>query len=181
MNKHSLIKIRFILKNEGDQRMNKTESLKKLNRLKNILEEHSLSLQTAVGNKDYDKIYTEIGESLLWIIKTNDYLYTNHRNIFLDNQNKGTKDLLFGLRFAYNLHKHDKDLFELGEEHKRKVMFLEVEEYLWKEYKGNVEERDKLAFKAYKKYVENDVVLGTLGYASKFLRRKITEIIESRT
>lgn len=152
------------------------ELLIKLNRHKNALKEHSLSFQTAIRNKDDDKIYIETGNLLFWIITTNDYLYKNYRSIFLDEQNKGTKDLLFGLRFAYNLYKHKGDLFELTKEHKRKVSFLDVEEYLWKEYRGNVESKNIPAYNAYKKNVANDVVLGTLGYATKFLRGKITDI-----
>lgn len=56
--------------------MEKSES-RTLIRMKKSLEKHSLSLQTAIDNKDYDEISTEIGESLFWIIKTNDYLYKN--------------------------------------------------------------------------------------------------------
>ncbi|WP_310199082.1 hypothetical protein [Neobacillus niacini] len=53
---------------------------------------------------------------------------------------------------------------------------MDVEEYRWKEYRGNVESINIPAYNAYSINIANDVLLGTLGYATKFLRKVIKEV-----
>lgn len=83
---------------------------------------------------------------------------------------------MFGLRFAYNVYKHDEDLDELREEHMHKTLLFDIDEYIWKEFIYS-RRNTPPGYAEYKNVVEGDVVIGTLGFTSRFLSRKIIEIL----
>ncbi|CKE95530.1 Uncharacterised protein [Streptococcus pneumoniae] len=129
---------------------------------------------------DEHQMYATLGETLLWIVATNDWHMEFNKENYLYRQKRDTRGiLLFGLRHAYNMVKHNMNFIEL---HKTEAVpqftFPVVEppvtfcliKVLWKDI-CNIpcERRYENQKQNYIKYLQGKEVLETISQAIKFL------------
>lgn len=73
-------------------------------------------LKVFIDNRDEDRIYAALGETLLWINVTHDWHKKNNEKYVHRLNINQKKNFISGIRFAYNLVKHNLDFIVLHEE-----------------------------------------------------------------
>ncbi|HGH7180734.1 hypothetical protein [Bacillus luti] len=73
-------------------------------------------LKICIDNRDEDGIYAALGEVLLWINVTHDWHKKNNGKYVHRLNINQKKNLILGIRFAYNLVKHNLDFIVLHQE-----------------------------------------------------------------
>ncbi|MCF6461507.1 hypothetical protein [Clostridium sp. Cult3] len=151
----------------------------KIKRLKNneyALRKAYSRLENSLENRNEKDIYSSIGELLLWVLTTdewhiehNDDKYKNRRNNDINGQ------VLSGLRYAYNLMKHNMDFYTIHREEggmSFPISFpLDIPEITinWKTLNKDMESGYESQIRNYKKCIQGKTILETFDKAIKFL------------
>ncbi|WP_433771749.1 hypothetical protein [Bacillus wiedmannii] len=131
------------------------------------------------GTNDENKMYATLGETLLWIITTNDWHIEFNKKIYLMRQRNDIRGrVIFGLRHAYNMVKHNMNFIELHKTEAVPQFTFPVEppvtfcliKGLWKDISnipcevkyGNQKQK-------YIKYIQGKEILETVNQAIDFL------------
>lgn len=134
-------------------------------------------LQKAVEMNDNTKMYCAIGEVLLWILTTEEW-HKKHNIEYADvKQGDDNGVLIYGLRHAYNMVKHNMQFFLIYNKKggfsfptTSPIEFKEIEIH-WMVAGDILEGQHPNQKKNYEKYLENEEILGTLDRAITFLNK----------
>lgn len=126
--------------------------------------------------ENHQEIYTSIGETLLWVITTNDWFEKNGENDYLKRRKRSQKgQQILGIRYAFNRFKHNMDSINL-----HSVGFstepIENKEIKWMPVReGN--EKFQSQFDNYRMYIQGKIVIESFTDVVEFLREEFQRTI----
>ncbi|SCG82729.1 hypothetical protein DW1_1156 [Proteiniborus sp. DW1] len=162
---------------------------KKIKRLEN--NEYALNmaykrLKNSITSSQEKDIYSAIGELLLWILTTDEW-HKEHNDKDYKNRRNNDEDgrLLLGLRYAYNLMKHNMEFFHVFEANEGGIEFpfsfpLEIPASFaeWIVLTEDMKTGIPKQINNYIKYLERKNVLTTFDLAIRFLKKESATVKE---
>lgn len=118
-------------------------------------------LESAIEQENNNEVYASVGELLLWVLTTEEWHF-EHNDQYKKYKNSNENGLIiYGLRHAYNMVKHNMQFFEIYQKHNgsefnslvfNEGVFNSSTEYRW--INGiNVIDQDESRGKQYENYV----------------------------
>ncbi len=141
-------------------------------------------LMKSIDNRIERDIYSAIGELLLWVLTTDEWNLI-YNNKYIDRKkNDSDGQVLFGLKHAYNLMKHNMNFYKIHKE-EGGITFpitfpLEIPkiEVVWDTLTEDVNGKFKNQEKNYKTYLEGKSVIEVFDRAINYLIREMKKVKE---
>lgn len=139
-------------------------------------------LKKSINDKIEPDIYASIGELLLWVLTTDEW-HSVHNNGYNDRKKFDEEgQILFGLKHAYNLMKHNMNFYKIHREEggiSFPISFpLVIPEMkvVWESLVSDKNCKFKNQEKNYKTYIENRTVIEVFDKAIKYLKKETINV-----
>jgi hypothetical protein len=148
---------------------------------KALYDAHERLLKAVQKNND-EKIYSSIGELLLWVLTSDEWHLNNNKEYRKRRGKSDNGKVILGLRHAYNAVKHNMDFIKI---HKSEGGFFPLsfkEEFFnpvkihWVKADGVLEGEWASQKRNYEQFIEGKEVLETFNMAINFLNQEYSKV-----
>nr|DAL96934.1 MAG TPA: hypothetical protein [Caudoviricetes sp.] len=156
---------------------------KKIKRLDNNIYALDMAykrLQNSLNSNEEKDIYSAVGELLLWVLTTDEW-HREHNDRNYENRlyNDDNGQVLLGLRYAYNLMKHNMDFYDIHNKIQGGVFLPAVLPIVfppptvyWRFLDEDMESGYKNQVDNYKKHIQGREIITTFDNAIAFLNKE---------